>query len=397
MGWFDKLFNRNETKVSSYKMVVNTGDGFFSYNGRLYESDIVRSCIRPKAQAVGKSSGKHIRESGDETKVNPDVYLKFLLEEPNAVMTGQMLLEKMTVQLMLNNNAFALIQRDENGLANAIYPINSSSVEVLQNNNGTLFLRFGMPDGKLYTFKYSDIIHLRRDFSENQLFGDNPARALTSLMEVVNTTDQGMVKAIKNSNIIRWLLKFNQTMRPEDIKQNTKDFVETYLSTESDVAGAAATDSKFDAQQVQPNNYVPDSKQTGGVVDRIYSFFNTNVRIVQSSYTEDEWISYYEAEIEPVLIQLSGEFTRKIFSRRERGFGNRIMFESANLSFASMSTKLGLVQFVDRAILNPNEVRKIMNLAPIEGGDQYVRRLDTAPTSEGGDNDNDNENHRNNR
>ena len=47
-----------------------------------------------------------------------------------------------------------------------------------------------------------------------------------------------------------------------------------------------------------------------------------------------------------------------------------------------MSTKLGLVQFVDRGILNPNEIRAILNLAPIESGEQYIRRLDTRPTDE---------------
>lgn len=117
-------------------------------------------------------------------------------------------------------------------------------------------------------------------------------------------------------------------------------------------------------------------------IDRIYNFFNTNKNIIQSSFNEDGWISYYEAEIEPVVMQLSGEYTRKIFSRRERGFGNKIVFESTNLSFASMQTKLGLVQFVDRGIMNPNEVREILNLAPIAEGDVYVRRLDTRPTTE---------------
>lgn len=86
-------------------------------------------------------------------------------------------------------------------------------------------------------------------------------------------------------------------------------------------------------------------------------------------------------------MQLSGEYTRKIFSRRERGFGNKIIFESSNLNFASMRTKLRLVQFVDRGILNPNEVREILNKAPIPDGDKYIRRLDTAVVSEGGDND----------
>lgn len=388
LGVLDKLFNRSDAKVtvSEYKMITDKGDGFFAYNGRLYESDIVRSAIRPKAQAIGKSIGKHIRDASESIKVNPDAYMRFLLEEPNEYMTGQMLQEKLTNQLALNNNAFALIQRDENGLPNAIYPLNSNSVEALKDGRGTLYLRFHM-DGKYFTFKYSDIIHLRRDFNDNQIFGESPARVLSSLMEVIDTTDQGIVKAIKNSNIVKWLLKFNQTLRPEDLKSHTENFIDTYLSSESDITGAAATDAKFDAVQVDPKNYVPDAKQTGGAVERVYSFFNTNEKIVQSSYSEDDWISYYESEVEPFLIQMSNEYTRKLFTRRERGFGNRIIFEGSNLSFASMRTKLGLVQFVDRGILNPNEVRKILNLSPIDGGEQYLRRLDTA-TVKGGENDN---------
>lgn len=387
MGILNKLFNQSDERVtvSEYKMISEKGEGFFQYNGKLYESDIVRSAIRPKAQAVGKSIGKHIRETGNKTSVNPEVYMRFLLEEPNEYMTGQMLQEKLTNQLALNNNAFALIQRDDNGLPNAIYPLNSNSVEALQNRSG-LFLRFHI-DGKYHIFSYKDIIHLRRDFNGNQLFGESPSRVLAGLMEVITTTDQGIVKAIRNSNIVKWILKFNQTLRPEDLKKHTETFIDTYLSSESDVTGAAATDSKFDAVQVDPKNYVPDAKQTGGAVGRVYSFFNTNDKIVQSSYSEDEWISYYEAEIEPLLIQMSNEFTRKLFTRRERGIGNRIIFEGSNLSFASMQTKLGLVQFVDRGILNPNEVRKLLNLAPINGGEDYLRRLDTVPLK-GGENEN---------
>jgi phage portal protein BeeE len=196
-------------------------------------------------------------------------------------------------------------------------------------------------------------------------------------MEIVNTTDQGIVKAIKNSNVIKWLLKFNQSLRPEDIKKQTKDFVDSYLSIESETVGAAATDAKAEAKQVEPKDYVPNATQMDKTVQRIYSFFNTNDKIVQGKYTEDEWISYYESSVEPDVIQLSGEYTRKLFNRKQRGFGNKIIFESSNLNFASMQTKLNLVQYVDRGIMNPNEVRAILNLAPREGGDEYVLRKDT--------------------
>jgi len=145
----------------------------------------------------------------------------------------------------------------------------------------------------------------------------------------------------------------------------------------------AAVDAKAEAQQITPNDYVPNENQMGKTVNRIYSFFNTNENIVQSKYTEDEWNAYYEAEVEPLAMQLAGEYTRKLFSRRERGFGNKIIFEASSLQYASMSTKMNLVQMVDRGALTPNEWRSILSLGPIEGGDKPVRRLDTALVKDG--------------
>lgn len=377
MGWFDRFRNRTIT-VSKYKMITDEGDGFYAWNGNLYQSDIVRAAIRPKARAIGKATAKHIRNDS----INPDVYMRFLLEEPNPYMTGQMLQEKMITQLELNNNAFAYINRDENGYPIEIYPITTTNATALQNNQGELFIQFTLKQGRTVTFRYTDIIHLRKDFNNNDIFGDSPAKALTPLMEIVNTTDQGIVKAIKNSNIIKWLLKFNQSLRPEDLKKATKQFIDDYMNIESDTVGAAATDAKAEATQVEPKDYVPNAVQMDKTTQRILSFFNTNLEIVQGKYDENKWISYYESSIEPDIIQLSGEYTRKLFTRRERGFGNKIIFESSNLNFASMQTKLNLVQYVDRGIMSPNEVRAVLNMAPREGGDEFIRRLDTRPTDE---------------
>lgn len=386
MGLLDKFKNKNIT-VTKYKLIADSGSGFYSWNGNIYQSDIVRSAIRPKVQAIGKIVGKHIRETiradnKKEIKVNPDVYMRFLLEEPNPYMTGQMLQEKLATQLELNNNAFAYVKRDENGYPTEIYPITATICEAVQDEVGELYLRFYLKNNKPATFRYSDIIHLRKDFNKNEIFGDSPAAALIPLMDIVNTTDQGIIKAIKNSNIVKWLLKFNQTIRPEDMKSQTQDFINNYLNIESDTVGAAATDAKMDAKQVEPKDYVPNAAQMEKTVQRILSFFNTNDKIIQGKYNEDEWISYYEANIEPVVMQLSSEYTRKLFTRKERGFGNKIIFESSNLTFASMQTKLNLVNYVDRGIMNPNEVRAILNMAPAPDGDTYIRRLDTRPTSE---------------
>jgi len=245
-------------------------------------------------------------------------------------------------------------------------------------------MRFILKTGRIYTFRYADVIHLRKDFNSNEFFGDSPAQALAPLMEIVTTTDQGIVKAIKNSNIIKWLLKIVSGNRPEDVKKTADQFVKDYMNIESTSVGAAAVGANVDAIQVAPNDYVPNAIQMDRTVQRILSFYNTNSHIVQGDYTEDEWISYYESALEADVIQLSNEFTRKLFSRKERGFGNKIIFDGSNLSFASMQTKLGLVQYVDRGIMSPNEVRDTLSMAPREGGDEFLLRKDTGTTGDQG-------------
>lgn len=381
MGLFDRL--RGKT-VGGVRMMEHTGGNFFAWNGKVYQSDIVRAAIRPYVQAVGKLVAKHIRETINKDGamtlvVNPDAYLRFLLEEPNEWMSGQMMQEKLATHLILNNNAFAVIFRNPDGLPVKIYPVSAANVEAIE-NKGELSLRFSMRNGSFLTVPYRDVIHLRRDYNEDDLFGTPLAPALAPLMEIANTTDQGIVKAIKNSAVIRWLLKFTNSMRPEDQKTQAEQFAQSFLSVDNGT-GVAAVDSKADAIQIKPDSYVPNAAQMDRTTQRIYALFNTNERIVNSSRTEDEWNAYFDAEIEPVLLQLQNEFTRKLFSRMQRGFGNKIVFEASSWDSASIATKLNLLQMVDRGALTPNEWRATFNLAPLPGGDTPVRRLDTAPTT----------------
>lgn len=393
MGLFSGK-QKNATETSIYKMVVDCGNGFYAWNGKLYKSDLVRSCIKPKTKAIGKAVAKHIRRTVDKEGnkkilVNPSVNTRFMLEEPNEFMTGQMLQEKVANQLSLNGNAFILIIRDNFGVPVGLYPIPATGVEAKYDENNELFLKFYYMNGKQSEFYYREIIHIRDDFFFNDIFGENPTDGLTETMELIGTINQGMKQAIKNSNIIRWLLKFTASMRDEDLKVKAQDFAQNYLQISNNSTTVAAVDAKADAIQVKNESYVPDAAQSGSQEERVYSFFNTNKKIVQSSYSEDEWISYYEAVVEPVLQQMAGEYTRKLFTRRERGCGNEIIFDSSKLTFASMKTKLQLGGMADRGIMTPNEVRDVFNLPPVDGGDVLLLRKDTGYLTETHDDDED--------
>ena len=393
---FPRFFNLRRSRDPTVKpdnnavlqMVNLYSDHYLAWNGKLYESDIVMACIRPAVKAVGKLVAKHIRTGAKELTVNPMTNIKMVLRYPNPRMTMQQFSEKMAFQLITTGNAFALVEReiDPPHRPIGLYPIECRSAEHIC-DNGVDMVKFVLNNGRVMLFDYTDIVHLRRDFSSDAFFGTNPAPALTQLMECVGTIDQGIVKAIKNSSIIRWLLKFNTGMRPEDVKKNVTEFVNNYLSVESDSFGAAGVDAKVDAKQIEPKDYVPNAATTDKLTDRIYSFFGVNKAIVQSSYDENQWNAFYEAQIEPIAIQFGEVLTLRLFTKKEINFGNQIVFEASSLQYASMSTKMNLVAFLDRGIMSPNEIRTILNLPPIPGGDVYVRRLDTAPIETGGETD----------
>lgn len=379
MSWLQRVFSRRRGEtVMRVKLITEEGGWYRAWDGSLYQSDIVRSAIRPKSKAIGKLTAMHIRETAGELKVNPEPYMRMLLEEPNPYSGGQMFRERLATLVQLNNNAFAQIIRDQDGLPAQMYIIPAVTAEATVTDDGQLWMRFRLSNGKALELPYSDVIHIRDDYADHDVFGMPKAEALRALLEVINATDQSIVQAVKRSAFIRWLLKFRQQLKSDDMRKFVQEFSRDYLSLENET-GILPQDGKFDIEPLRDGGqpFVPSSPLQQRAIERIYSFFRVSDAIVQAKYDENQWLSYYEAEIAPLAQQMSEEFTRKLFTRRERGHGNRIVFDATSLTFASMQTKLAMVAMVDRGALTPNEWRRVLNLPPIEGGDKPLRRLDT--------------------
>lgn len=394
MGLFKNFFNkitkpptRNDAETKVLKLMTEEGDdGYFAFDGKMYHSDVVRSAIRPMASAVGKAVGKHLRhivnEMGeDDVRLNPEPYISILLKEPNVYMTGQELQERLASQLALNNNAFAAVIRDNLGYPISILPITAVSVTKRYDRERRLFLDFTLKNGRNAVFSYDDIIHLRDDFYEDDVFGTPKYKTLLPLMEAVASVDKGIVSAVKNSNVIRWLLTYTTSLRDEDLKKHARTFAQQFLETDTTM-GVAAVDTKAKAEQIKQNEYQPPADAIKQVCQRIYSIFNTNDNIVTSSWTESQWNAYYETAVEPVLLKLNNAYTMKLFSRRERSFGNEIIFDSYNLAAASLETKLSLREMVDRGAMTINEWRAALGMAAVAGGNRLLLRKDTGVIGE---------------
>ena len=167
MGIIKNFFNKINV-ASRVELITEKGNGFYSWNGKLYQSDIIRACINPKVKAIGKLVPKHIRNNTKEGfSINPEPYIKFLLEDPNPYMSGQMLQEKAISQLEINNNSFIYIMRDEFGYPIELYPICGASCEAIYDKEGYLYL-------KNLVQEIPDIVNTRYIIEENETLGGFP-------------------------------------------------------------------------------------------------------------------------------------------------------------------------------------------------------------------------------
>ena len=150
-------------------------------------------------------------------------------------------------------------------------------------------------------------------------------------------------------------------------------------------SGIASLDATQEFKEINLKPTTATAEEADGYRERVYRYYGVNKKIITSDYNESEYDAFYESRIEPFLVDLSLELTRKIFTDREISFGNKVWFEANRLQFASVKTKLGCVALVDRGLMTPNEFREVLNLPPYDGGDEFVLRLDTAKTGDSTD------------
>lgn len=370
------LFKRDPPKVSPAVQAVSIPTAQFStWNGNAYENDIYRAGVDAIARNAGKLKGVHVIASGGQRQPADDRRINRLLQiSPNEYMTAYDLIYKLVTHYFLYNNAFAVLDWDAGGKLAGIYPVNFVSSQMLIDNGGKLFVEFTFKNGRKAQFEYSDLIHIRRHFNGNEFLGDSNG-ALDTALEMAHTQNEGIIAAIRNSGSLRGLLKLVQTTKAKDAKELRENFVKDYLSL-SNNGGVAVLDNTAEYIPLNQAAATLDSGQIAATKEKIYSYLGISEKIVNSSYSEDEYSAFYESVIEPIAVQLSLEFTRKIFSSRERGYGNQIVFESGRLQFSSNATKINLLkELLPLGLLTINQGLEILNIAPVEGGDKRLQTL----------------------
>lgn len=359
---------------------MNGGPAIFTqFSGNAYESDIYRSAVDSIARNVAKLKPVHV-VTIERNRKDGDNYLNRILQvRPNPYMTSYDMIYKIVTHYYLYNNAFAYLQKDENGKLTGIYPLSPVNMEYLTDQTGELYCKFFFAGGKQVTLPFTDVFTIRRFYNSNDLLGDTNTAILNTL-DLAHTQNEGIANSIKSSATIKGLLKYNQILSPENLKKEKEEFIKDYLSI-SNNGGIAALDSKMDYKPLEIKGVVIDSDQISAIKQKIYDYLGVSEKIVNSTYNEDEWSAFYESVVEVIGLQISLELTEKIFTTREQAFGNSIIMEANRLQFASNETKTNMLkELMPLGLFTVNQALEILNLPSVEDGDRRIQTLNVANT-----------------
>jgi HK97 family phage portal protein len=379
------IFKRkNKTgSIDALQIINNTNTFYTPFGTNISKSDVVKICIDRVASQCAKLKPRYIKIENDKTVSEKSGKLSFLLKhKPNEIMTPYDFIYKVITTLLLNDNSFIYPRFDKyTGHLIGLYPLKPITVEMVIDQSDHYYIKFLFENGDSYTLPYENIIHLRKHYGQNDIFGGNGSsgdhEAILKTISINDSLLQGIDNAIKSSMQIKGIVKMNGMLSEAD-KKKQRELFDSALSDSVNNKGSSIIpiDLKSEYIPLDVDPKLIDKDTLEFLQSKILDYFGVSVPIFTNKYTEDEYNSFYESTIEPLAIQLSEAFSIGLLTNNQLERGEEIVFFSERLQYASWNTKVTAIEkLMSLGIMSLNESRALLGLEPIEGGHKRLQSL----------------------
>lgn len=371
MGLFDFLFKKAPEPDGKYEGIIRMLTGyeprFTSWNGSIYESDLIRASIHALATHTSKLKVETFGSA------RPALQNK-LKHGPNQFQTWSQFQYRLRTIFEIHNTAFIVPVYDEYGEPSGVFTPLPTRCEAVQ-YNGVPYLRYEFSSGEKAAIEMAYCGIMTKFQYKSDFFGETN-HALDETMDLIHIQNQGIEEGVKSAATYRFMAQLNNFAKAEDLAKERQRFTEENFSKDAKGGGLLLFPSTYqNVKQVDVKPWVVDADQMKVINESVFEYFGTNEEVLTNQVFGDRWAAFYEGAIEPFAIQESEVMTKMFFTLREQSQGNSVMVTSNRLQYLSNSEKLNVSsQLLDRGIMSINDVREIWNLPPVDGGDVRIIR-----------------------
>jgi phage portal protein BeeE len=131
-------------------------------------------------------------------------------------------------------------------------------------------------------------------------------------------------------------------------------------------SGFLPLDLKADFTPLEHKSQLVNQDTLRFIDEKILRNFGVPLPILLGDYTKEQYEAFFQKTLEPLIKSYSEAFTKKLFSRRERSFGNKIEFYPKDLIFMSIGQKIDMINLLaPTGAMFENEKRTILGLMPL--------------------------------
>lgn len=378
MGWLQKIKSALTSKSTGldYASVMTGRTPIYSSFGQdIYASDVVTQAMGCVINEIKKLAPVHVIQDGmDLIPAGAGDVRQHILNRPNHYMNTSDFLSRVMYYYFAKCNSWVVptykVTTNGRKVYTGLYPVTPNSVTFVEDATGELFVQlYFEAEREPWTLPYSDIIHLRRDYGPAEYMGGGPDglpddRALLRTLEINHQMLTGISKAMKSSQAINGVVKWGSIIEKQRLEAAMVEWERKLQSSESGIIGM---DMASTYTPITKDIKLVDAATLKFIDEKILRGFGVSLSILTGDFTKAQHEAFYQHACEHIVIQLTQEFTRVLFTPTEsESYGHKIQFFSKELTFLSTDQKISMINLLaPTGAMYENEKRAAFGMRPL--------------------------------
>lgn len=364
MGILKTMFNRQAQQVTTDAFLdvlvsITSDDETTQYSSikALRNSDIYAAV---KIIASDIATSELYAENKDTT------ITKLINSKPNNYMSAWHYKFSQVANMLLNGNAFSLIERDETGAPFALHALLNGNVSIEQLDDGTVQY-IHSDDGEKTVLNDSDVLHFKY-FSTDGLTGISPLYALRDELKLQERGNKLLAGFFKRGVNGSGILKVRKSNLDKKAKESIRQKFEDANAGDANALRTVILDEEMDYTPIQINTdilkLVNNNDWNTKQIAKVFGLSTDRLGVeANHSNTIQSNVMYLRNTLTHFLKAIESELNFKLDSPKQLKFSTEWLIAEPQQQLEND------LRAVELGILTANEMRKKMGLKAIEGGD----------------------------